>query len=128
MTLSTLEYSAQQWGFGNTATQTLSVAAQVVDGLEWMSVYGAGWTELATTQSTVYNGEKPDAAVSTPVSVAPESDLGIAPGQVLMIKWTINPPAGGKAAMMGIDDVSVVFARLQTRGFAIRLADTSSHP
>lgn len=126
LTLSSVAYSAQQWGFGNTAEQTLSVDAQVVDGLDWISAYDDGWTELATTQSTVYNGEKPDTAVSTPVSIVPESDLCIAPGQILMLKWTVHKLNSGTPCIMGIDDVSVVFARLQTRGLLIRLAGMSN--
>jgi len=126
MDLSAVSYSAQQWGFGNTATQTLSVSAQVVGSLDWMSAYGAGWTELGATHSTVYeSGDKPETAVSSTVSFNPASNLTIAPGQILLLKWTVNPPASGSAAMLGIDDVTVTFPMSPVRGFAIRLAGVS---
>ena len=110
MKLVSLAYLAQQWGFANTTNQTLSVSAKVVDGLDWISAYVDGWTQLAATESVVYGaGEPHDTPVSTPVAVNPAGGISIAPGQVLMLKWTIHSLNGGKPGMMGIDNVTVIF-------------------
>ena len=95
------------------------------DSLKWIVEETGDWAECCSTEA---DGNKPTVPILTEVRWEPEEPVVIAPGQVLYLKWKIDPPASGSAAMMGIDDVSVVFARLQTRGFAIRLADTSSHP
>ena len=124
MKLSSLAYFAQQWGFKNDTNQTLSVAAKVADGLDWISSYGEGWTELASTESVVYGtGDPHDTPVSTPVMVNPEEEISIAPGQVLMLKWTIHSLNGGKPSMMGIDDVSVTFEPAK-QGLLLRIAST----
>ena len=110
MKLVSLAYLAQQWGFANTTNQTLSVSAKVADGLDWISAYVDGWTELDAKESVVYAaGEPHDTPVCTPVSVNPAGGISIAPGQVLMLKWTIHSLTGGKPGMMGIDDVTVTF-------------------
>jgi hypothetical protein len=116
-----LAYLSQQWGFKNTTNQTLSVSAKVVDNLDWISAYVDGWTELASKESDVYGaGEPHDTPVSTPVTVNPEGGVSIAPGQVLMLKWTIHSLKGGSPCMMGIDDVTVTFEVPQ--GLSIRIA------
>jgi len=122
--LSSLAYLAQQWGFANTTNQTLSVVAKVADGLDWISSYGEGWMELASTESVVYGtGDPHDTPVSTPVMVSPEEEISIAPGQVLILKWTIHSLNGGKPSMMGIDDVSVTFEPAK-QGLFLRIAST----
>jgi hypothetical protein len=122
MKLVSLAYLSQQWGFANTTNQTLSVSAKVVDGLDWISAYVDGWTQLAATESLVYGvGESHDTPVSTPVTVSPSGGISIAPGQVLMLKWTIHSLNGGKPSMMGIDDVTVTFEG--PRGLSIRIAE-----
>ena len=124
MTLASVAYLAQQWGFKNDTNQTMSVSAKVVDGLDWISAYGDGWTELGSTQSTVYGTEDVhDTPVSTAVAITPAEEISIAPGQVLMIKWTVHSLKSGKPGMMGIDDVTVTFGVVEKpQGFAIRLA------
>ena len=110
MKLVSLAYLAQQWGFANTTNQTLSVSAKVADGLDWISAYVDGWTQLAATESVVYGaGEPHDTPDSKPVTANPAGGISIAPGQVLMLKWTIHSLTGGKPGMMGIDDVTVTF-------------------
>ncbi len=117
-----LAYLSQQWGFKNSTNQTLSVAVKVVDSLDWISTYVDGWTELASPESVVYGtGEPHDTPVSTPVTVNPEGGVSIAPGQVLMLKWTIHSLKGGTPGMMGIDDVTVTFEG--PRGLFIRIAN-----
>lgn len=126
MTLASVAYSAQQWGFANTTNQTMSVSAKVVDGLDWISAYSDGWTEIGSTQSTVYGTEDAhDTPVSTSVEVGSE-DISINPGQVLMLKWTIHSLKSGKPCMMGIDDVKVEFKAIPESGFFLKIVDTSS--
>ena len=127
MKVSSVAYSAQQWGFANNTNQTMSVSAKVVDGLDWISAYSDGWTEICSTQSAVYGAEDAhDTPASTPVAATPAEEISIAPGQVLMIKWTIHSLKSGKPCMMGIDDVTVTFERVVVpRGFTIRLADNN---
>lgn len=128
MTLSSVVYLAQQWGFANTTNQTMSVSAKVVDGLDWISAYSDGWTELGSTQSTVFDAEDAhDTPVSTPVAATPAAEISIAPGQVLMLKWTIHSLKSGKPGMMGIDEVTVTFSN-KPRGFVIKLAGTPRAP
>ena len=124
MKLVSLAYLAQQWGFANTTNQTLSVSAKVVDGLDWISAYVDGWTQLAATESVVYGaGEPHDTPDSTSVTVNPAGGISIASGHVLMLKWTIRSLNGGKPSMMGIDDVTVTFEGAP--GLSIILAETA---
>ena len=127
ITLSSVAYSAQQWGFANTTNQTLSVAVMVTNGLNWISSYAEGWTELGATQSLVYSAEDVHGTpVSTPVDIVPAEEISVAPGQVLMIKWTIRSLKSGKAGMMGIDDVSVKFTQQPLmRRTVIRIVDNA---
>ena len=128
ITLAYVAYLAQQWGFKNDTNQTMSVSAKVADGLDWISAYSDGWTELGSTQSVVYGTEDAhDTPVSTPVEIVPPEVISIAPGQVLMLKWTILSLKSGKPGMMGIDDVTVTFAS-GTRGFVIKLAGSTYAP
>lgn len=122
MTISSIEYVVQQWGFANTTNQTLSISVKVVDSLDWISAHDEGWTVLASTESVVYGTEAShDTPVSTPITVSPEAEVSIAPGQVLMLKWTIHSLKAGKPGMMGIDDVSVIFGN-KARGLSISIA------
>ena len=128
MTLFSVAYLAQQWGFKNDTNQTMSVSVKVVDALGWISAYSDGWTEIGSTQSTVYGTEDVhDTPVSTPVAATPAEEISIAPGQVLMIKWTIHSLKSGKPGMMGIDDVAVTFSG-GTRGLVIKLAGSTRVP
>ena len=126
--LSSVEYSAQQWGFGNTTNQTLSLCANVMDSLDWISAYKEGWIELVSTQSAVYDeGNRPIPPVAIPVLVNPRPAILIAPGQVLALKWTVHSLESGSPGIMAVDDVTVMFidaARLNA-GFSIRIANKS---
>ena len=126
--LSSVEYSAQQWGFANTTNQTLSLCANVADGLDCISEYDDGSTELASTQSSVYSqGDAHGTPEATPVLVNPEPSIRIAPGQVLSLKWTVRSLESGSAGMMAVDDVTVTFtdAGSMNAGFSIRIANKS---
>ena len=127
ITLASLVYLAQQWGFKNDTNQTLSVSAKVVDNLDWISAYNEGWAVLATTESVVYGAaDAHDTPVSTQVAVNPAEEIAIAPGQVLLLKWTIHSLKGGKPGMMGIDDLTVTFAvQRSAKAFVIRLANNA---
>lgn len=108
--LPNLTYFAQQWGFKNDTNQTLSVSALVTNRLDWISSFEDGWTELGSTQSAVYGeGVAHDTPASTPVEIVPPLEIPVAPGNVLMLKWTIHSLKSGKPGMMGIDDVSILF-------------------
>ena len=124
--ISSVSYSAQQWGFKNDTGQTLSMSAKVVDDLNWISAHGYGWTELAASQSVVYgDGVAHDTPVSVLVSVDSGPSISIASGQILMLKWTVHSLKSGKPGMMGIDDVSIKFTSGE-RGFVFRLAGSQT--
>ena len=99
----------------------------VTNGLNWISSYAEGWTELGATQSLVYSAEDVHGTpVSTPVDIVPAEEISVAPGQVLMIKWTIRSLKSGKAGMMGIDDVSLKFTQQPLmRRTVIRIVDNA---
>ena len=130
MTLSFVAYLAQQWGFKNDTNQTMSVSALVTNRLDWISSYADGWTELGSTQSAVYGeGVAHDTPVPTPVEIIPTQEISVAPGQVLMLKWTIHSLKSGKPGMMGIDDVNVEFTPVSvSKGFSIHIAGNSVTP
>ena len=128
MKLASVAYLAQQWGFANNANQTLSVSVMVTNNLNWISAYSDGWTEIGSTQSTVYGAEDAhDTPVSTLVEATPAAEISIAPGQVLMLKWTIHSLKSGKPCMMGIDDVTVTFSS-KSRGLVLKLAGSTRAP
>ena len=119
--LSALSYVAQQWGFKNDTNQTLSVSVLVTNSLDWIATFDDGWTELGSTQSYVYGeGVAHDTPVSTPVTVEQEAGVSVAPGQVLMLKWTIHSLKSGKPGMMAIDNLEVRFAPA-SRSFVISI-------
>lgn len=119
--LSALSYAAQQWGFKNDTNQTISVSVMVTNRLDWIVDFADGWTELASTQSAVYGeGVAHDTSVSTPVTVEQEAGVSVAPGQVLMLKWTIHSLKSGKPGMMAVDDLEVRFAPA-ARAFVISI-------
>ena len=119
MTLSSVAYSAQQWGTRNSEAHTLTMSYLLADSLRWMVEDTGDWTECCSTYA---DGNKPDVPILTNVRWNSEAPVVIAPGQVLYLKWKIDPPASGSAAMMGIDDVMVTFSS-GSRGLAIKIAD-----
>lgn len=130
MRLSSVAYLAQQWGFKNDTNQTMSVSVKVVDDLDWISAYNDEWTELGSTQSAVYGeGDAHDTPVTTSVAINPDPEISVAPGQVLMLKWTVHSLTSGKPGMMAIDDVTVEFAPvILPKGLSIHIADNSAIP
>ena len=81
---------------------------------------------LHETVSVVYGENVPqETPVSEVVSVTPDPTITIAPGQVLMLKWTAEKKAG-TPGVMGIDDVSVTFSAPDgPRGLVIKIADSA---
>ena len=112
MKLSSVSYSAQQWGFKNTTNQTLSVSAALTEDLVWISDYEGEWTEISSAQSSIYGSEDvhgtPSSLTVTPTET---SAISIRPGQILMLKWTIHSLKSGTPGMMAIDDLAVTFSR-----------------
>ena len=119
ISLSSVAYSAQQWGTRNSEAHPLKLSYLVVDGLRWMSEETEGWVDCLSTES---DGTKPTVPVLTPESWSPTSNVKINPRQVLYLKWTVVPPANGSAAMMAIDDLTVTFTSA-FRSFVIHLVD-----
>ena len=123
MKLSSVSYSAQQWGFKNTTNQTLSVSAAAAENLAWISDYDGEWTEISSAQSNIYGSED---AHDTPsiLTVMPTeaSSISVRPGQILMLKWTVHSLKSGTPGMMAIDDLTVTFTSA-FRSFVIHLVD-----
>ena len=129
MQLSSVEYLPQQWGFGNTTNQTLSLSAKVVDSLNWISAYNDGWTLISSAQSIKYeSSESHVPPLALTVVPADTGVISIAPGQVLMIKWTVHSLKGGTSGVMAIDGVEAKFESVKNAGFSIRLASKSTRP
>ena len=124
MILSSVVYSAQQWGIHNSEAHNLTMSYLLSDSLKWIVEETGDWAECCSTGAA---GNKPAVPILTEVRWDPEEPVVIAPGQVLYLKWKIDPPASGSAAMMGIDDVKVTFSS-GTRGLVIKLAGTSRAP
>ena len=111
ISLSSVVYSAQQWGTRNSEAHPLKLSYLVVDELRWMSEETEGWVDCLSTES---DGTKPEVPVSTPESWSPTSNVKINPRQILYLKWTVVPPTNGSAAMMAIDDLTVTFSRARS--------------
>jgi len=120
MRLSSVSYSAQQWGFKNTANQTLSVSAALAKNLVWIADYDGEWTEISSAQSNIYSTDEhatPSILTVTPTEALP---LSVGPNQILMLKWTIHSLKSGTLGMMAIDDLAVTFTN-DSRSLVIHL-------
>lgn len=124
MVLSSVVYSAQQWGTRNNEAHNLIMSYLLSDSLKWIVEETGDWAECCSTEA---DGNKPAVPILADVGWNPEEPVVIAPGQVLYLKWKIDPPASGSAAMMGIDDVTVTFSS-KPRGLVLKLAGTSRAP
>ena len=111
VSLSEIRYSAQQWGFRNTAEQSMMLECVVTGNLSWMNEVGGAWQECCSSTAGVYASAPDVIPVSTQVSFAPESEIKIKPGEVLTLRWSLPMPASGSSAMMAIDDLEVTFLR-----------------
>jgi hypothetical protein len=124
MTLSSVAYSAEQWGTRNDATHNLTLLCLVTDGLKWMKDETDGWVECCSTKATT---EKPEMPVTTNEKYLPSESVTLDPGQILYLKWAVASPQSGSAAMFGVDDVTVMFGVVEKpAGFAIRFASNST--
>lgn len=110
LVLKSVSYSGRQWGFNNTAPQTLKFECLVTNSLVSVTAAG-GWTtgdgwSFVTPSS---GGAAPDLPPPpAAVSISP-AGVKIPPGHVAVLRWTLDPPAGGKSAMVCIDDLEAVF-------------------
>ena len=98
VSLDSVAFSAQQWGFANTAPQTLV--------LEY-SISGGEWNALAE-QSTMDEaaGTYPAAAA---VAARPEG-VYLRQGETLTLRWTLEKPVSGHGALMAVDGLEVTFS------------------
>jgi len=109
--LTNVSYSAQQWGFKNTASQTLQVSAAVTDVLCWLPEYAGEWKEISSAQSSIFATDEPHDTPEVLVVIPSEAlPISINPGQVLMLKWTMKSLTSGTPSMLAIDDLTVMFA------------------
>ena len=114
--------SAQQWGFANTVEHRLSLSCMVTNRMDWMANLPDGWRGVCDTVAQVFGSEEPHAVpVVTPVACSAKKPR-LAPGEVLLLKWTIHPSASGYSALMAIDDVSITFVN-DVRPFVIHVTD-----
>ena len=116
-----VSYSAQQWGFSNTNEHSLSFACLVTNRMDWIANFSDGWRSCCDTMAKRFGEDDAHPVpVTTLVEYSPESTLRVEPGEVLLFRWSVNPPTGGYSALMAIDDLVVTFAR-DARPFTIHL-------
>ena len=115
--------SAQQWGFANTNTHQLSCSFLVTNRLDWIANFTNGWSVCSEATAQVFDKESAHAVpVVTQMAYSPAVPPCIEPGEVLLLKWSVHPPASGYSAMMAIDDLTVIFTR-NPRPFVIHLVE-----
>ncbi len=108
MILTNVSYSAQQWGFANSANQPLVFACLVTNRLDWIVNLTDGWSSCVETDAAVF-GSTHGMPESTDVDYVPSGGIRIAPGEVLYLRWTFFPPNSGSSSVMAIDDLQVAF-------------------
>lgn len=118
-----ISYRAQQWGFANTGVHMLSCALLVTNRIDWIGNLNGDWRSCCETEARVFgNDEAHPVPVESEVKVTAGIAPRIKPGEVLMLKWTIQQPANGYSALMAIDDLEVTIER-DVRPFSVRLVD-----
>lgn len=121
--VSGISYRAQQWGFANTGVHMFSCSLLVTNRIDWIENLNGGWRSCCETEARVFgNDETHPVPVESEVKVASGIAPRIKPGEVLMLKWTIQQPANGYSALMAIDDLEVTIERY-VRPFSVRLVD-----
>ncbi len=109
MILERVSYAAQQWGFANTAEQSLVCSYLTTNQLVRTVDVVDGWTECCDTAARCLKGEEHDMPVATAVEEMPAEECRIAPGMVVVLRWKLEPPSSGNSALMAIDDLSITF-------------------
>lgn len=106
--LAGISFSAQQWGFANTNEQALSLSCLVTDRLAWMPDLVGEWVAGAESWAHVYGDDHAIPECET-VNFTPATRLRLDPGDVLVLKWTLQPFTKGNSSIMAIDDLVVTF-------------------
>ena len=125
MRLAGVTCSAQQWGFANTNEHVFSLSFMVTNRMDWITNFSDGWSSCCDVAARAFGKESTHPVpVVTPMAYSPGVPPCIEPGEVLLLKWTVHPPASGYSAMMAIDDLTVTFTR-NPRPFTIHLVEGS---
>ena len=127
VSLSSVVYSAQQWGFANTTNNSLVFSCLVTNRLDWIANIHDGWTDCRETTAQCLKDVPHDTPVATAVSFAPADQVRVPAGCVLLLKWSVSPPASGYSSLMSIDDLEVTFEEVP-RPTLIRLAGSGKAP
>lgn len=122
--LSSIAYSAQQWGFANTSNHSLVCSYLVTNSLDWIVNFANGWVACSETAALLKDSTHETPTV-TPVNYTPSEQVRIPVGSVLILKWTLAQPISGFSSMMAIDDLTVTFEDMPYP-LLIRLADVGS--
>jgi len=120
--LSEVVYAAQQWSLQNSVEQPLSLSVLVTNRLDWISSFGENWKVCCSTAAQCSLPEGHPTPVATSVSFSPSKSIVVGSGEVLLLKWTLEPQSSGSSAMMAIDDLTVTFTS-GFRSFVIHLVD-----
>ena len=117
--------SAQQWGFANTNEHVFSLSFMVTNRMDWIASFPDGWSGCGDVVAGVYGeASSHSVPVVTQMAYSPAVPPCIEPGEVLLLKWSVRPPASGYSAMMAIDDLSVTFTR-NPRPFVLHVVEGS---
>ena len=119
--LTHVSYSVQQWGFANTTNHALVCSYLVANRLDWISNLSEGWQDCGMTAAKCRDDEHVIPEVME-ARYAPQSVIKVHPGEVLYLRWTLEPPISGNSALMAIDDLTVTFTSA-FRSFVIHLVD-----
>ena len=109
-----LGYTGRQFGFHNTAAQTVSVEWLVTNTLVGVDVVGA-WNEvpsLTFTTPAIGRGDELVSGVAPPVETRLAGALDgvrVEPGELLLIRWRRTHVTN--AAALGVDDVQLTWTR-----------------
>ena len=115
--------SAQQWGFANTNEHVLLLSFMVTNRMDWIANFPEGWSGCCDTVARVFGKESAHPVpVVTQMAYSPAVPPCIEPGEVLLLKWSVQPPASGYSAMMAIDDLAVTFTR-NPRPFVLHIVE-----
>ena len=110
--LSEVAYAAQQWSLQNSVEQPLSLSVLVTNRLDWISSFGENWKACCSTAAQCSLPEGHPTPIETSVSFSPSEPIIVGSGEVLLLKWTLEPQGSGSSAMMAIDDLTVTFSRV----------------
>ena len=125
VSLSSVVYSAQQWGFANTTNNDLVFSCLVTNSLDWIANIHDGWNDCSVTTAQCLKDVQHDTPVATAVSFVPAGQIRVPAGWVLLMKWSVRPPASGYSSLMAIDDLRVTFEEVP-RPLMIRLAGSGN--